>query len=285
MPIEEAALNIYADGSSYSHPRSGGAGFRFITFDESGYEIAEDFFGSSYAGATNNQMELQACINALKEVLNREDWSHVSRVYIFTDSQYVVNNLNHAKFIWPKTKWATKTGEPVLNALQWKELLRCINKVYEKFRMRTDIEWVKGHSSDVHNRAVDKTAKAAAKVKSLKKIGNVVSRRKKYAGSKVQKGSVTMHGQRISIHIVNAEYLSVQKISRYRYQVISKNSPYFQCTDFIYSKLHLSAGHQYCVRVNANTNYPQVVKIFREYEKSNVIELVPPAGVEPASPS
>lgn len=267
MPIEETALNIYADGSSYSHPRSGGAGFRFITVNESGNEEIEDFFGSSYAGATNNQMELQACINALKEVLRREDWSHVSKVLIYTDSMYLVNNVKNAIFIWPRTKWTTRTGEPVLNALQWKDLVKCINKVYEKFRMRTDILWVKGHASDLHNRAVDKTAKVAAKIKSMNKIGNVVTRRKKFSESKVQKGSVKMLGQRISIHIVNAEYLSVQKISRYRYQVISKNSPFYRCTDFIFSTLHLSAGHQYCVRMNTDTGYPQVVKIFREYER------------------
>lgn len=263
--IDDNALNIYADGSSLSHPRSGGAGFRFITVGEDGNEQFEDFFGTSYIGATNNQMELQACINALKEALSREDWNHVSKVIIFSDSRYVVDNYYHAIFTWPKTGWTKKTGEPVLNVSQWKELVKCTGKIYEKFKMRTELRWVKGHATDEHNKAVDKTAKAAAKIKSSRKVHTTVVRRKKF-DTKVQKGCVTMRGQRLSIRVVTAEYLQTQKISRYRYQVLSKKSPYYRCTDFIYSKEHLSAGHEYFVRVNSDSDYPQITRVFKEIE-------------------
>lgn len=64
--IIEDALNVYTDGSSYSGPRTGGIGIRFITIDEHGNEKILDIEEPGFNGATNNQMELYACIQALK---------------------------------------------------------------------------------------------------------------------------------------------------------------------------------------------------------------------------
>jgi ribonuclease HI len=66
MTIEDA-LNIYTDGSSFSRPRVGGIGIRFITTNELGDEVIEDVELPGYKGATNNQMELYAGVAALKE--------------------------------------------------------------------------------------------------------------------------------------------------------------------------------------------------------------------------
>ena len=63
----EGDLKIYTDGSSLSHPRIGGFAFKFVFLDEvSGNEITKDFEYKGIKGATNNQMELKACIEALK---------------------------------------------------------------------------------------------------------------------------------------------------------------------------------------------------------------------------
>lgn len=40
--LDESAINIYTDGSSYSGPRSGGVGIRFITVGDDGHEVVED---------------------------------------------------------------------------------------------------------------------------------------------------------------------------------------------------------------------------------------------------
>jgi len=122
--IKEDALNVYTDGSSYSGPRSGGIGIRFVTVDDAGDEVVEDFPMPGYKSATNNCMELYACVVALKQASKYPKISKLNRICIFTDSRYVVDNYSTAIYQWPKQKWMTKSGTPVLNADLWKKLVR-----------------------------------------------------------------------------------------------------------------------------------------------------------------
>ena len=157
--IYEDTLNIYTDGSSLQKPRRGGMGIRFIWIDDSGNEIEKDGIPTGFKGATNNQMEIQACIIALKEALSLKIVKTVTRIVIFTDSQYVIDNYQRAMFAWPKSRWRGASGRPILNAEQWKELTKQIKKVGK----RVEFEKVKAHSKDKHNKAVDKLAKKSAK--------------------------------------------------------------------------------------------------------------------------
>ena len=262
-------LLIYTDGSSYSSPRRGGTGIRFVSVDDSGEEVIEDFaMLSGYEGATNNQMELQSPIIALNEVVKR-DLSKFSKIIIRTDSNYVVSNYKNAIFQWPRQKWLNKDGKPILNAKQWQELVKLINKIYQHSHKRVEFEWVKGHSKDSHNKAVDKLAKSSAKQISNKRISIVKVRRKKFQENKVEIGSVQMEGQRISVYIVTDEYLPVQKTNYYRYQVLTKNSPYYRKTDFVYSKELLSAGHSYYILFNSDNKNPRIIKKYRELLKKD----------------
>ena len=114
--MDVIALNIYTDGSSYPSPRAGGIGIRFVSISSSGEEIIKDFPSRSrYLGATNNQMELQACINALKEVL-KQSVNNYSDITIYTNSSYVADNYKRSIYQWSKNKWQKKSNSPVLNA-------------------------------------------------------------------------------------------------------------------------------------------------------------------------
>jgi hypothetical protein len=77
-----------------------------------------------------------------------------------------------------------------------------------------------------------------------------------------------MKGQRITIRIIEDRFEPVQRMNRYRYEVLSRASEYFGRVDMIYSTadLYLSAGHAYYVRVNGDTDAPRVTKVFREVE-------------------
>ena len=205
----EDALNIYTDGSMYSRPRTGGLGIRIVTFDASGTEEIEDYPVLGYKGATNNSMELHACVLALRFGSKHPRLGEVARICIFTDSRYVVDNHKKAMFQWPRQKWLTAQGTPVLNADIWKKLVREIQKI----RRRVDFQWVKGHSRDVHNRAVDKMAKESAKSVSHAPLSVVAVRRKQTAKS-VELGSVEMRKQRLMIRVITSEWLKVQKTSR-----------------------------------------------------------------------
>jgi len=262
----ENALNIYTDGSSYSKPRRGGIGIIFIYTNDLGEdEVIQPFGFPGYKGATNNQMELKSCIVALKEALKLEDiLSKVNKIIINTDSMYIVGNYKKAIFQWPKTKWLKSSGSPVLNADLWKELIKCIKKINK----RVDFVWVKGHSKDKYNRVVDRSAKESAK-SPFKNPLTVVDVRRKKSPNIVEVNSVKMRGQRITIRIITSEYLKVQKIYKYKYEVTSKRSKYFEKIDLIFYQELLKAGHSYLVSFNKNSKNPMISKVIKDYNVIN----------------
>jgi ribonuclease HI len=261
----ENVINIYTDGSSCPKPRRG-IGFKIIYVNEIGEEEELPLVKfAGYKDATNNQMELMACIKALKEISKRKDiLCKVDKILIYTDSKYIVNNYKNAMFQWPRSHWYKAEGSPVLNANLWKELISNIKKVGKK----VDFVWVKGHSMNKHNKEVDRMAKDSAQIPINNPISNVEVRRKQSTNS-VDRGSVKMQGQRIKIRVITCEYLKVQKIYKYKYEVISKTISYFNKVDIIFSNEVLKTGHIYLVSFNKNNNYPQLSKLIKEIPFEN----------------
>ncbi len=258
--MRDDAINVFADGSSLSSPRSGGIGIRIVTFDDSGAEVVEDDFAPGYQNATNNQMELLACIKGIQAAARHPKLVTMSRICIFTDSRYVVDNLPNAKFVWPTQQWCTRNGPPVLNADLWKDLIREIRKAPRK----VEIRWVKGHSKKhPHNKAADKLAKQSARTAVNPPLSVVNVRRKKTSRSVVL-GSVEMHGQQMSVRIITSEYLAIQRISKYKYEVINEDSKDFGNVDIAYSREHLRVGRHYEVIVNADSSNPTIVQVLEE---------------------
>jgi ribonuclease HI len=172
-----------------------------------GEEETEDVEVPGYKNATNNQMELYACVAALKEALRYKDLTSFDSIAIYTDSRYVVDNYRKAMFEWPKTRWTTRIGPPVLNADLWKDLIKQMKNCQP---LRVNFFWVKGHSKDLHNKAVDKLAKKSAK-RALNEPLTVIAVRRKITTKSVESGSVHMKGQRLRIRVITSEYLRVQK--------------------------------------------------------------------------
>lgn len=99
------------------------------------------------AQTTNNRMELQAVIEALRHVagLPAED----RRVTMHTDSQYVKNGITTWIHSWLKNGWRTTAKKPVKNQDLWirlHELDSFINPTWE---------WVRGHSGNDLNEQCD----------------------------------------------------------------------------------------------------------------------------------
>ena len=273
--LDETALNIFTDGSSYSNPRTGGLAIRFITIDDNGNEVITEN-SVAYNGATNNQMELQACVCALELITCKRpvvDYKKFSKIVIRTDSKYVTDNIDNAKYTWPKNGWNKSDGGPVLNAEQWKDLIRLIKKVYKKI----EFKWIKGHKTSTHNKAVDASAKKAAKIKTKKRI-SIVDVRKKLSSKSTEIGSVKMNNQIAIIRIIQDEYLKVQKCYRYRYEITSKRNPYYQNIDIVTSNCPMSAGHSYFVKFNDSPTNPRVEKVYREiiYKSSKLSKIAKP---------
>jgi ribonuclease HI len=92
---EENALNVYIDGSMVSRPRRGSAAILFVLIDDQGNEEQREEVLSGYAGATQNQMELEAPIQALKMVTGRDppfEPSRYRKIVIKTDATCVAEN-------------------------------------------------------------------------------------------------------------------------------------------------------------------------------------------------
>lgn len=261
---DENALNIYTDGSSLPSPRRGGIAIRFV-FPEYMNKDEQNFAPEGFIGATNNEMELKACIEALKQVSKFSELKQVSRIVIHTDSSYVADNYKTAAYFWSKNKWYKRTGAPVQNTEQWKELLKEAKKV----RKRIDFQWLRRRSNE-HSRAVDKLAKQSAK-NATKKLSGFVDVRRKLTNKSVEYGSVKMLGQKISIRIITSKYLgSPHNIWRYKYEVISKKSKFYQNVDIIYYPESLRKRYSYSVRLNKNNDYPQISKVLQVIDMKKV---------------
>lgn len=127
-------MEIYTDGSSLGNP--GPSGWGAIILEEDEIEISEIILCGNEKKSTNNRMELNAVIESIDFVNEKE-------IKIYTDSKYVINC---AKGIWKIKK----------NIDLW--------NIYKKVSKNKKIEyvWVKGHNGNKYNEMVDKIAKEQA---------------------------------------------------------------------------------------------------------------------------
>ena len=115
--IDERDLNVFIDGSSLSSPRRGGVGIVFVTEGPDGHWAEEPYEVGGIAGATNNQMEIQACMDALQAIMRgraRADVANYRRVVFWTDSQYLVSrtasSLCKSGMLWHAPNRTSQSG-------------------------------------------------------------------------------------------------------------------------------------------------------------------------------
>ena len=264
MTTDIESLEIYVDSSVSNN--QGGVGVRILSLDIFGDDVYTDLQSAGYLHVKSTQMELIACSFALIEAIKLNYISEVKQVVIYTDSKYVYENYKEAMFHWVNNRWFRKNGRPVPDATEWKELVRQM-RIYYKLKIFVDIKWVKGHSDNRHNIAVDKLAKDASRlpVELIPKNKVIYIERPKelLAPSKLEISSVKIENQKISVKILACEYLRLQHLWAYKYVVESKNSPYFGRVDKIYSKHSLNIGNIYSVRFNSDTNNPRIEKVYK----------------------
>jgi ribonuclease HI len=147
MPSTRQIKCFYTDGACVGNPGPGGWGTIVYFTDGSVYEM-----GGTDGQTTNNRMELQAAIQALK-VLRVS--GQTEPVTLYTDSEYVKNGITKWVKGWRKKGWKTAQGKEVLNQDLW-ETLDELNSPL--------IEWqyVRGHSGNEGNERCDAIARAFA---------------------------------------------------------------------------------------------------------------------------
>lgn len=141
---------IYADGSALSNGKGvGGVGILVV---QDGKVVKE--FSKGYAApVTNNQMELQAAIAAVK-CLPAGDHE------IVMDAQYVVTGISEWIHTWKARGWRKTDNKPVMNA----ELWQVLDGLVSKHAGTLTWTWTRGHSVSPHNNRVDALAQMAARM-------------------------------------------------------------------------------------------------------------------------
>jgi len=97
---------------------------------------------------TNNRMELQAAISALKSL------KESCEVTLFTDSEYLRGGITEWLPRWKANHWLTVERKPVKNDGLWRQLDEATS------RHRVTWQWLKGHVGHPDNERCDQLAAA-----------------------------------------------------------------------------------------------------------------------------
>ncbi|XOK11611.1 ribonuclease H family protein [Agrobacterium tumefaciens] len=140
-------VHVFTDGAC--DPNPGPGGWAFVVY-ENGYAIHSE--SRSDAATTNNRMEMQAIIAALR-------WMQANahfKAQVHTDSQYCVKGTNEWRHGWARKNWMR--GENLIpNADLWQQL----SAILDAFP--ASLDWVPGHYGIAGNEAADRLAFNALK--------------------------------------------------------------------------------------------------------------------------
>ena len=139
------SIKVYTDGACRGNPGPGGWGVYIQLNDEE-----KDLYGGN-PETTNNQMEMQAALEALKYLKDKNDV-----IELYTDSNYLRQGITEWIHKWKLNNWRTAAKKPVANRDLWIE----ISDLNEK--MDVQWNWVKGHAGDPGNERADQLANIGA---------------------------------------------------------------------------------------------------------------------------
>lgn len=134
--------HIYTDGACAGNPGPGGWAAVVVV----GGKVDSSFHGRNPA-TTNNQMEMMAAIEGLKQLQPSEQG------VMYTDSQYVIKGMTEWLKGWKAKGWKTAAGAPVKNQDLWMQLDALASN------RNVTWKWVKGHSGDIFNEMADTLAR------------------------------------------------------------------------------------------------------------------------------
>tara|TARA_B100000886_G_scaffold125573_1_gene84600 strand:- start:928 stop:1359 length:432 start_codon:yes stop_codon:yes gene_type:complete len=138
-------IKVYTDGACKGNPGPGGWGV-YIKFNNE----EKDLYGGN-PETTNNQMEMQAALEALKYLKDRDEV-----IKLYTDSNYLRQGITDWIHKWKLNNWRTAAKKPVANRDLWIE----ISDLNE--HMNVEWNWVKGHAGDPGNERADQLANMGA---------------------------------------------------------------------------------------------------------------------------
>jgi len=137
----DTVIEAFTDGACSGNPGPGGWGV-WLRYGKH----EKDLCGGE-AHSTNQRMELQAAIEALKAL------KKPSKITIYSDSKYVIQGITEWISGWKKRGWKNSAKKDVSNQDLWQQL----DKLNEQHEVTW--QWVKGHAGHEGNERADELAR------------------------------------------------------------------------------------------------------------------------------
>lgn len=141
-------IEAFTDGACSGNPGPGGWGV-WLRYGQHEKELC-----GGEAHSTNQRMEMQAAIEALKAL------KRPSKITIYSDSKYVIQGITEWISGWKKRGWKNAAKKPVANQDLWQQL--------DELNQKHDVswQWVKGHAGNEGNERADELARQGIPKKS-----------------------------------------------------------------------------------------------------------------------
>jgi ribonuclease HI len=131
---------IHTDGGCEGNPGPGA----WAAILQYGAHVKE--ISGGCCATTNNRMELQAAIEALRAL------KEACEIEFFTDSEYVRQGISQWVARWKVSGWRTSTKQAVKNEDLWRALDAAVS------RHKIHWKWLKGHAGHTENERCDQLA-------------------------------------------------------------------------------------------------------------------------------
>jgi ribonuclease HI len=267
VQLDPRAIHIRTDGSCLQQRGYRAGAAAIVVYPDFIGGESELILDLGCAESTNQRMELKACIEALRWILNNAPWPDVTRVQIITDSMYVKDNIARAP-VWRRNSWRNVHDAPRMNVDLWKEMLSVYSSVQRRSRVSVTFHQTKG-KRDSDLKEVDQAAKAAAG-----RGGPEVDRG--YARGRIVRSALPgvataleAKGQTLVIRPFAKKVMARTKgENRIRFDVFSEELQAFTAKRYAFCSPELAhemhSHHGYRVTCNKNPNYPQIVAMHQE---------------------
>ena len=177
---KEQQFCVFTDGAcNFNGKKNASAGYAIVFPNNREYDFSERLANNH----TNNRAEYFAIIKALEHA-NKIDHTKKETLYVYTDSELLINSVTKWIKGWKKNNWITSKKTPVLN----KDLLVIIDEYLNN--RKVIFTHVRAHTNNKDwesywNNIVDIMAKNTINKKSYENVNEKISLDKDYSNDNI----------------------------------------------------------------------------------------------------